>query len=413
MTIESEKIVDQVMKDINVVPVVHHHEFILPHDFSDLVVPPKLHITDFVHDVDDEQFTPIHELLLLSQVFLNIGVDAELRLNRAKCSSPLAPALYIFGDSLSDSGNNNFLQTLAKVNYTPYGIDFPDGPTGRFTNGKTFVDFISQFLGLPFVPPYMGLSVAQKNNTITGMNYASGSAGILRETGTALGKNLGLGEQVELFKETVNNYLPKNFKTKDELLQYLSKSIFIVHIGSNDYINNYLLPAPYNSSHLYNPEQFAGILLKELKQHLQELYNLGARKFLVVNLPSIGCARGTIGCVNPISQMMSLYNKGFPSVLQDLSTTLQGSTFVQGDIDAFSLDLGQNAFKYGFTNLLPCCTEILQCLPNIPPCLDRTRHIFWDGVHPTQQVNLLFANGCFNNSTLCTPINVQQLALKQ
>ncbi|XP_043725906.1 GDSL esterase/lipase 7-like [Telopea speciosissima] len=106
---------------------------------------------------------------------------------QAKCSSPLAPALYIFGDSLTDSGNNNVLNTLAKVNYKPYGIDFPDGPTGRFTNGNTFVDFLAQFLGLPDVPPYLGLSVAQKSSTITGMNYASGSAGILRETGTALG----------------------------------------------------------------------------------------------------------------------------------------------------------------------------------------------------------------------------------
>lgn len=58
---------------------------------------------------------------------------------------PLAPALYCFGASVSDSGNNNFLPTLAKANYTPYGIDFVKGaPTGRFTNGKTIVDFIGR-----------------------------------------------------------------------------------------------------------------------------------------------------------------------------------------------------------------------------------------------------------------------------
>ncbi|XP_042495061.1 external alternative NAD(P)H-ubiquinone oxidoreductase B3, mitochondrial-like [Macadamia integrifolia] len=60
MTTEREKIVDQVMKDINAVPVVHHHEFVLPHDFSDLNAPPKLLIMDFVRDADDEQFTPVH-----------------------------------------------------------------------------------------------------------------------------------------------------------------------------------------------------------------------------------------------------------------------------------------------------------------------------------------------------------------
>lgn len=42
-----------------------------------------------------------------------------------------------------DNGNNNDLDTQAKVNYPPYGIDFPDGPTGRFTNGKNQADFLS------------------------------------------------------------------------------------------------------------------------------------------------------------------------------------------------------------------------------------------------------------------------------
>lgn len=53
-----------------------------------------------------------------------------------------SPGVFIFGDSLSDSGNNNFLPTLAKSNYPPYGIDFPQGPTGRFSNGKLTVDLI-------------------------------------------------------------------------------------------------------------------------------------------------------------------------------------------------------------------------------------------------------------------------------
>ena len=58
---------------------------------------------------------------------------------------PLAPALYVFGDSLFDSGNNNWLPTLAKANYPPYGLSFPKGPTGRFTNGKTVADFIGMY----------------------------------------------------------------------------------------------------------------------------------------------------------------------------------------------------------------------------------------------------------------------------
>jgi phospholipase/lecithinase/hemolysin len=52
------------------------------------------------------------------------------------------PAMFVFGDSLTDNGNNNDLQSLAKANYPPYGIDFAGGPTGRFSNGYTMVDEI-------------------------------------------------------------------------------------------------------------------------------------------------------------------------------------------------------------------------------------------------------------------------------
>lgn len=57
-------------------------------------------------------------------------------------TSRLAPALYVFGDSLLDSGNNNYLQTIIKANYSPYGEDFVNKSTGRFSNGKTVADFI-------------------------------------------------------------------------------------------------------------------------------------------------------------------------------------------------------------------------------------------------------------------------------
>ena len=56
--------------------------------------------------------------------------------------SAKVPAMFIFGDSLIDNGNNNNLPSFAKANYFPYGIDFDGGPTGRFSNGYTMVDEI-------------------------------------------------------------------------------------------------------------------------------------------------------------------------------------------------------------------------------------------------------------------------------
>lgn len=58
--------------------------------------------------------------------------------------SEMLPAMFIFGDSLIDNGNNNNLPSFAKANYLPYGIDFKGGPTGRFCNGYTMVDEIGQ-----------------------------------------------------------------------------------------------------------------------------------------------------------------------------------------------------------------------------------------------------------------------------
>ncbi|KAL6988969.1 hypothetical protein U1Q18_014719, partial [Sarracenia purpurea var. burkii] len=55
-----------------------------------------------------------------------------------------ARAFFVFGDSLVDSGNNNFLVTTARADAPPYGIDYPTRrPTGRFSNGLNIPDLIS------------------------------------------------------------------------------------------------------------------------------------------------------------------------------------------------------------------------------------------------------------------------------
>lgn len=54
------------------------------------------------------------------------------------------PANFVFGDSLVDVGNNNYIVSLSKANYVPNGIDFGK-PTGRYTNGRTIVDIIGKF----------------------------------------------------------------------------------------------------------------------------------------------------------------------------------------------------------------------------------------------------------------------------
>lgn len=53
---------------------------------------------------------------------------------------------FVYGDSLVDAGNNNYIVSLAKANFQPYGIDRPDKqPTGRFCNGRNIADLMSKF----------------------------------------------------------------------------------------------------------------------------------------------------------------------------------------------------------------------------------------------------------------------------
>lgn len=56
-------------------------------------------------------------------------------------------AIFVFGDSTVDAGNNNKLMTVLKSNFPPYGIDFPNKKaTGRFSNGRLVTDLIGEFI---------------------------------------------------------------------------------------------------------------------------------------------------------------------------------------------------------------------------------------------------------------------------
>jgi hypothetical protein len=52
-------------------------------------------------------------------------------------------AVFLFGDSIVDPGNNNNRLTEAKADFPPYGQDFPGGKaTGRFSNGRVPGDML-------------------------------------------------------------------------------------------------------------------------------------------------------------------------------------------------------------------------------------------------------------------------------
>ena len=85
--------------------------------------------------------------------------------------------MYVFGDSLSDTGD---LFTFCKSNAAcpTFPVGFPFAPpiapydNGRFSNGPVWVEYLAQGLGLPAPAP----------SNVGGANYAWGGA----ETGTGI-----------------------------------------------------------------------------------------------------------------------------------------------------------------------------------------------------------------------------------
>ena len=122
-------------------------------------------------------------------------------------------AFFIFGDSLFDPGNNNFINTTEdfRANFTPYGESFFKTPTGRFSDGRLVPDFVgnyskqrlkiwncnsystrcnfvflelnffftAEYANLPLIPAYLD---PHNKRYIHGVNFASGGGGALVET---------------------------------------------------------------------------------------------------------------------------------------------------------------------------------------------------------------------------------------
>ncbi|XP_019412754.1 PREDICTED: GDSL esterase/lipase At5g22810-like isoform X1 [Lupinus angustifolius] len=98
-------------------------------------------------------------------------------------AQPLVPALFIFGDSVVDVGNNNDRYIVVKSNFPPYGRDIENhSPTGRFCNGKLATDFTAQTLGFTsYPPPYFSLK-EKGSNLLNGANFASAGSGYYDST---------------------------------------------------------------------------------------------------------------------------------------------------------------------------------------------------------------------------------------
>ncbi|XP_074325932.1 GDSL esterase/lipase At5g45960-like isoform X2 [Apium graveolens] len=117
---------------------------------------------------------PVQVVLLVHS--LSILISSAVSTETRKEAS--FPAIFVFGDSTVDPGNNNYIGTPFTSDFPPYGIDFENHiPTGRFTNGRLVTDFIASYVGIKeYVPPYLDPTLSMEE-LLTGVSFASAGSG--------------------------------------------------------------------------------------------------------------------------------------------------------------------------------------------------------------------------------------------
>ncbi|KAI7995415.1 GDSL esterase/lipase [Camellia lanceoleosa] len=350
-------------------------------------------------------------------------------------------------DSTVDAGNNNYIHKAMRANYLPYGIDFSNTPTGRFTNRKTIANLFGIILlttvncTLPLVwfgfiliisskcfkfnflccdvireailynlslpPPYLNLTEAQRKATMDGINYASVGCGISPNTKPTRFDCWSLQIQIEAFNRTVQEDLPCMIEDPQELAEYLANSILFISMGTNDYILN------FNNHH--DPEYFANYLLIQFRCHhdpeyfanslliqFRWLYYIGARNLVVNNIGPLGCLPSMINktrngqCDEKMNQNIMPYNSQLPQILKTIEDEYPNATLTLANSYDFLQHILADTEKYGFTDVKdPCCGVYVQgeiaCIPNYStPCDNRCHSLFFDANHTSEFANCIF-----------------------
>ncbi|XP_076936035.1 GDSL esterase/lipase At5g45960-like [Bidens hawaiensis] len=307
-------------------------------------------------------------------------------------------AVFVFGDSTVDPGNNNYIPTISRGNFPPYGKDFDNHePTGRFSNGRLVPDFVAEFVGLKKnLPPYLDPSLTI-DDLMTGCSFASAGAGFDPFT-SQLGMALTQSQQLDLFKEYKVKLAAAIGKERtDDLVR---RAGYLVSSGTNDFTFNYYGPIPVRKKAYPTISQYQQFQWQLIEQFLQDLLDEGAQKIGFVGLPPMGCLPAiiTLNSKNPIfgRECNESYNSLSRNVNQMAQNKLKslerpGTKIVYADIYTPIINMVEQKTKYGFEEVHKgCCgTGLIEadfgCNPTSPLCADVLEYVFWDAFHPTEK----------------------------
>ena len=278
--------------------------------------------------------------------------------------------LYVFGDSLSDTGNL-YAASNGSIPGSPYFA-------GRFSNGANYVDILAPRLGLTATPSFLG-----------GTNYAVGGA---RTASHSINPGFSILAQV-------NSFVSKPVAADPSAL-------YTVFGGAND-LQDAIRASLVSGLASGQGKTLAAVDNIELA--IRNLAGDGALSFFVPNAPNLARTPGIIEFGSPgisaiASGLSSLFNTTLSQRLDILQADL-GIDITRFDTFAFIDEIATNAGKFGLSNVTSRCYSGAETgfKPGDTICTTPNDYLFFDRIHPSARVHSLFADRAFDALSVPEP----------
>ncbi|XP_031392544.1 GDSL esterase/lipase At1g29670-like [Punica granatum] len=241
------------------------------------------------------------------------------------------------------------------------------------------------------------------------------------------GNIVTFSNQLKNHADTVSRITMMSGGNETSALSYLSKCLYHVMHGNNDFCGNYFRPKQYSSSCRYNAELFADLLIQTYTERIETLYQYGARKIMLDAVVPIGCAP-SLQAKNPWTHTpfterfhapVRIYNDKLKSLVDDLNRDYTDSRFICLDDFCSFWNLVDRPSSNGLAVTNMACSGIgrnkgqVRCLPHLMPSRYRNLYVFWDPFSLTEAASLAVVKKLFDNdswSSFTYPMSILQLA---
>ncbi|CAM0907544.1 unnamed protein product [Alopecurus aequalis] len=331
--------------------------------------------------------------------------------------------MFNFGDSNSDTGG--LAAGTGFRLHRPYGRRFFGRPSGRFSDGRLYIDFLCERLGLEHLSPYLESSGVSSFRH--GANFAAAGAATAQSVDSGIFSLPLQLRQFRHFKARTAELRPLGLGsgiTEEEFRH----AVYSFDIGQNDIS----LAFTANLTQERILRTVVPAIATRIRNAVKRVYDAGGRKFVLYSTGPFGCLpstlswRGTIseldgaGCLVHHNAVAEALNARLRLLRRELATELPDAAVVGVDMYAIKYDLFANHTVHGFRSPLTACCGTGGPPYNYEPgaacgsgkakaCPESEgdKHISWDGVHYTEAANRIIAD-----KILSSEYNTPALPLK-